>query len=161
MATQRFRNRSPRGHLTAEILHWLEIRGLDVPPLGGALRGGKVRDARDGPAPQLDPKDALATGAGTLVENAESIVGEHTLHYQLALLQLLSRNEIARRTSFRPPNDRHCLEILSTDRGQKLLDGRAWRRSARERTAGPRTARRKDQDEPDDRTLHDVSPSYL
>lgn len=125
------------------------------------MHRGEVRRACDGASRQLHTKDTLATGTGALTENAESIMRQHALHHELPFLQFLPFDEISRRTLLGSPDDRHGLEILRADRGEKLLDGRARRGSAGERAAGLRAARGKYHYERDERALHGVSPSYL
>lgn len=148
-------------HVPAEILHGLQIRALDVPSLGRALRRRKIGRACNGSARQLHAEDPLPVLSRTFVENSEAVVGEHALHDELALLELPSFDEIARRAFRGTPDDRHCLEILGTDRGEELLNRRAWCGRAGERAGGLRAARGEYHNERDDRTLHRVSPAYL
>jgi hypothetical protein len=161
VAPYQFQKPSAGRHLAAEILDRLEIRALDVPSVRGTLHRGEIRGPRHGASPQLHTKDTLAIGTGSFTEDAEAIVRQHALHDELPLLQFLPFDEIACRTFLGSPHDRHCLEILRADRGEKLLDSRARGGCTGERTPGLRAARGKYHDERDDRTLHDVSPAYL
>jgi hypothetical protein len=159
--TEGFQSALPRRHVPAEIFHRLQIRTLDVPSLGWALRRCEIGGARDRSARQLHAEDALPVLPRPFVEDSEAIVGEHALHHELALFELPPFDEIARRAFRRAPDDRHCLEILCADRGKELLDRGAGRRGAGERASGLRAARGEYHDERDDRTLHGMSPAYL
>ena len=126
------------------------------------MRRGEIRRPGDRPTRQLHAKDALAGLSRSLGENAEPLVSEHALHDELALLELTSFDEIARRTFLGSPDDRHGLKILCADRAEELLDRGTRRGSAGEWPGRVGAAARgEDQDERDDRTLHRVSPAYL
>jgi hypothetical protein len=156
--SRQFQRSSLRGHLPTEILHGLQISALDVPSIRWPLDRGEVGGARQGATAQLDAKHPLSLGAGALAENAEAIVRKHALHDQLALLQLLPRDEITCRPLLRSPDDRHGLKVLRANRGKELFDSPTRRRSAGERAASFGAARGKDRNERESQALHGESP---
>ena len=158
MIEREFPGGSPRRLLPTEVFHGLEIGSFNIPSIRGALDGRKICRAGHCAAAQLDAEDAFARGASTLIENAEAIVRQHALHDELTLLQLLTLDEIARRTLFRSPDNGHRLKILGANRGKELFDGGPRRGGAGERAAGSGAARDKDRNERERQALHGESP---